>query len=141
LTARSRIRSADEHLATLIGPADGQTRAQAWRDDTLAKLDEVQTAITGCADFEHPRAKLEMLDEISRMRRELEAAWARNEHALSSGAAESAPAPAPLPPADGGMSSMSSESESEPEPLTSSPDEVCVDPALESSTATAPPTE
>jgi len=83
LTARNRIRTADEHLASLVGRPDGLSRGQAWRDDTQAKLDEVRTAVAGCRDFEHPRAKMEMLDEIMRLGRELEAAWQRNEGALA----------------------------------------------------------
>ena len=98
LTARSRIRGADEHLVGLIGRGDGLSRARAWHDDTLTKLREVETAVANCRNFEHPRAKLEMLDEIARLRLELEAAWQRNLHALETGVAESGLSAAEAPP-------------------------------------------
>jgi hypothetical protein len=82
LAARNQIRRADSQLTSLIGRSDGLSRAQAWRQDTQRKLDEVRAAVASCEDFEHPRAKMEMLDEILRLGRELDGAWQRNEGAL-----------------------------------------------------------
>jgi hypothetical protein len=97
VTARSRIRTADEHFVSLISRPDGMSRGEAWRADTKSKLTEVRTAIGGCREFAHPRAKMEMLDEVMRLERELEAAWARNAGALAVQIPASlAPAPAPL---------------------------------------------
>jgi hypothetical protein len=78
MIARDRVRGADEHLTPLARAADGRSRAEAWQADTLHRLAEVETAIIGCHDFEHPRAKLEMLDEIARLRQELAAAMTRH---------------------------------------------------------------
>jgi hypothetical protein len=97
LTARSRIRTADEHFVSLISRDDGLSRGEAWRDDTSQKLTEVRTAVAGCCDFAHPRAKMEMLDEVARLEVELGAAWSRNADALAIHIPVSLmPAPAPL---------------------------------------------
>jgi hypothetical protein len=90
-TAHGRIRRIDHELSLFIGRADGMTRAQAWYDDTMHKLDDAEEAIRACTEIVDRSARMEMLEAVLRERQALEDGFERNRHALDAGVAESAP--------------------------------------------------
>lgn len=89
-TAHGRIRRVDHELSSFIGRADGMSRAQAWYDDTMRKLDDAEEAIRASTDIVDRSARMEMLEAVLRERHALEEGFERNRHALDVGVAESA---------------------------------------------------
>jgi hypothetical protein len=91
--AHGRIRRIDHELSMFIGRADGMSRAQAWYDDTVHKLDDAEAAIRASTDIVDRSARMEMLEACLRERHALEEGFERNRHALEAGVAESAARP------------------------------------------------
>lgn len=75
LTTRTFVRDASAQFSALLGLADGPSRARATFDAHMRVLQETARAIEGCSDFESPRAKMEMLNEITELIRTLQSAW------------------------------------------------------------------
>ncbi len=75
LATRTFVRDASSQFATMLGLVDGPSRARATFDAHMRVLQETTRAIDACGDFESPRAKMELLNEITDLTRALQSAW------------------------------------------------------------------